>query len=183
MRGLILDVRFNPGGLLESAQQVSSLFLLPDQLICYTEGRDPKRRKYYYAQPGPLRLPEVPLVVLINGSSASASEIVAGCLHDHGRATLIGEKTFGKGTVQEPLPLVSGSVLHLTVARYYTPSKQVIHGRGIEPDLAVSVAEDKEHQFYRADGGGPDTAQRDAQLRRALQFLHERQTPAAPAAP
>ena len=142
MRGLILDLRNNPGGLLSAAVEVSQQFLRRGDLIVYTQGRDGRRGQRYTArQRNPLL--ELPMVVLINEGSASASEIVAGALQDHRRAVLIGEKTFGKGSVQSVLPLGDGSALRLTTAQYYTPSERVIDELGIEPDILVPVTPDE----------------------------------------
>lgn len=138
MRALVLDLRNNPGGLLNAAIDVAQQFLKRGDLVVFTQGRDGRRGQRYTARErGPFL--DFPMVVLINEGSASASEIVAGALQDHRRAVLIGEKTFGKGSVQSVLPLDDGSALRLTTARYYTPSERVIDERGIEPDIVVSI--------------------------------------------
>jgi len=134
-KGLILDLRNNPGGLLDQAVAVSDLFL-PEGLIVYTEGRDTENQLRFQATAEGTE-PEYPLILLINEGSASASEIVAGALHDHGRALLLGEKTFGKGSVQTIIPLSDHSGLRLTTARYFTPSGTSIQARGISPDIEV----------------------------------------------
>ncbi|GAB4166496.1 MAG: S41 family peptidase [Geothermobacteraceae bacterium] len=135
LSGLILDLRNNPGGLLDQAVAVADTFL-KDGLIVYTEGRDPESvLRFSAADDG--NEPDCPLVVLINSGSASASEIVAGALHDHGRALIMGTRSFGKGSVQTIIPLESGAGLRLTTARYYTPSGTSIQARGIEPDVVV----------------------------------------------
>lgn len=138
MEAMILDLRNNPGGLLSAARDVAQLFLRRGDLIVYTQGRDGRRGERYTARE---RNPFLgfPMVVLINEGSASASEIVAGALQDHSRAILVGEKTFGKGSVQSVLPLDDGSALRITTAQYYTPSERVIDERGIEPDIVVSI--------------------------------------------
>lgn len=139
LEALILDLRNNPGGLLNSAIDVAQQFLRRGDLVVFTQGRDGRRGQRYTARErNPLM--DIPMVVLINEGSASASEIVAGALQDHNRAILIGEKTFGKGSVQSVLPLGDGSALRITTAQYYTPSERVIDGRGIEPDIVVAIS-------------------------------------------
>ncbi|HNT34919.1 MAG TPA: S41 family peptidase [bacterium] len=133
----ILDLRSNPGGLLEAAIGVTDLFLEKGLLITYTVPRDEAGKKEWYAS-GQTDYSKQPLVVLINRGSASASEIVTGALKDHHRATVIGEKSFGKGSVQEIIDLPDGSALKLTVAKYHTPSGICIHEMGIEPDITVA---------------------------------------------
>jgi len=141
LRGLILDLRNDPGGLLEQAVQVADEFL-SSGLIVYTQGRNPQQNMRFYARPGQEgEAPDLPLVVLINEGSASASEIVAGALKDQKRAVIVGTKSFGKGSVQTILPLEDGSALRLTTALYYTPSGQTINEKGIIPDVAVSEIE------------------------------------------
>ena len=141
MQALILDLRNNPGGLLTSAVEVSQKFLRRGDLIVFTLGRNEKQQQVFRAK-GRYRFGDLPMVVLVNGGSASASEIVAGALQDHKRAMLIGEKTFGKGSVQSVLPLDDGAAIRLTTAKYYTPSKRVIHEKGIEPDIVVPMNPD-----------------------------------------
>jgi len=138
LQGLLLDLRNNPGGLLDQAVRVADRFL-GDGLIVSTEGRGGKELEQARAHVAGTE-PAYPLVVLVNGGSASASEIVAGALQDHGRAVLLGAKTFGKGSVQTVIDLDDGSGLKLTIARYYTPSHRSIHGKGIEPDVAIAEA-------------------------------------------
>jgi carboxyl-terminal processing protease len=134
IEGLVLDLRNNPGGLLSQAVKVSDLFL-ESGMIVYTEGRLDNQKQKYFAHPGGYT--EFPVVVLVNGGSASASEIVAGALQDHGRAVVLGTKTFGKGSVQTILPLESGAALRLTTAMYFTPSGRSIQVTGIEPDIKL----------------------------------------------
>jgi carboxyl-terminal processing protease len=141
LKGLILDLRNNPGGLLESAIQVSDAFLDKTQnkkedLIVYTEGRLPGSRFTAVANPGDV-LKQAPIVVLINNGSASASEIVAGALKDHKRAVIVGKPSFGKGSVQTVLPLDSKTGIKLTTALYYTPSGVSIQAEGIKPDIVI----------------------------------------------
>ena len=135
---LVLDLRNDPGGLLNQAVQVSDLFLDKGQLIVYTEGRIKNQDLRFSAEHG-AQFPKVPMVVLVNGGSASASEIVAGALQDWKRALVLGTKTFGKGSVQTVIPLSDGSGLRLTTAKYYTPKGRSIHGTGIVPDIIVEA--------------------------------------------
>src|SRR5690606_133949 len=152
-KGLVLDLRNDPGGLLDAAIGVSSVFLQPNVLVVSTKGRIPSANREYYAKRSdymryfsaggdPLSgTPEwtrtVPMVVLVNVGSASASEIVAGALQDHGRAKVLGNRTFGKGSVQSVLPLGEDTGIKLTTARYYTPKGRSIQVTGVEPDIAV----------------------------------------------
>jgi carboxyl-terminal processing protease len=133
IRGLILDLRNNPGGILDGAVAVADAFLT-EGVIVSTRGRDERDNLEYEATPRDA-LEDVPIVVLVNSGSASASEIVAGALQDHARAVVMGDKTFGKGSVQTILPLNNGAALKITTARYYTPSGRSIQATGIEPDI------------------------------------------------
>ena len=135
---LILDLRNDPGGLLNQAVSVSEMFLDKGQLIVYTKGRSQNQDLRFTADPSNA-FPKVPMVVLVNGGSASASEIVAGALQDWKRAVLLGTKTFGKGSVQTVIPLSDGSGLRLTTAKYFTPQGRSIHGTGITPDIVVEI--------------------------------------------
>ena len=137
LKGLVLDLRNNPGGLLTQAVRISDLFL-DSGLIVYTEGRIEAQKQKYYAQKEGSWM-DFPIVVLVNGGSASASEIVAGALQDHKRAVVLGTKTFGKGSVQTILPLDDNSALRLTTARYYTPNGRSIQATGIVPDIVVEA--------------------------------------------
>ena len=151
LRGLVLDLRNDPGGLLNSAVGVSAAFLPPKALVVSTDGRtDDARRKYFavpddylrgsrddYIRNVPASIKTVPMVVLVNGGSASASEIVAGALQDHKRAVVMGTQSFGKGSVQTILPLNSNAAIKLTTARYFTPSGRSIQAKGIVPDIVV----------------------------------------------
>ncbi len=136
LRGLVLDLRNNPGGVLNAAVAVSNTFLNKG-LIVYTKGRTPDSNMTFAASPGGDFLHGAPMVVLVNGGSASASEIVAGALQDNRRAIIMGTKTFGKGSVQTIIPLSDGSALRLTTARYYTPNGDSIQDRGITPNVIV----------------------------------------------
>jgi carboxyl-terminal processing protease len=136
LAGYVVDLRNNPGGLLDQAVSVSSAFLARGEVVS-TRGRNPEETQRFTAKGGDL-IKGKPLVVLVNGGSASASEIVAGALHDHKRATLIGTRSFGKGSVQTIIPLGAGNgALALTTARYYTPSGRSIQAQGIAPDIEV----------------------------------------------
>ncbi len=151
LKGLILDLRNDPGGLLNGAVAVTAAFVKPDALVVYTEGRTPDakmqltaRRENYlrpmqadYLKNLPQGVKQVPMVVLVNSGSASASEIVAGALQDHKRAVVMGTRTFGKGSVQTILPLGNGTAIKLTTARYFTPNGRSIQAKGIEPDIVV----------------------------------------------
>ncbi|HDS09682.1 MAG TPA: S41 family peptidase [Firmicutes bacterium] len=136
VKGIILDLRYNPGGYLSSAVDVSDLFLPGGKVIVSVKGRSQKSIRDYYST-NVDRFTEQPMVVLINIGSASASEIVSAALRDNKRAVLIGEKSFGKGSVQNIFPLADGSAARITIAKYYTPTGICIHGLGIEPDVKV----------------------------------------------
>jgi carboxyl-terminal processing protease len=138
IEGFILDLRNNPGGLLDQAISVSDAFLEKGEIVS-TRGREKEKAQRYNAESGDIT-DGLPLVVLINGGSASASEIVAGALHDHNRAILIGERTFGKGSVQTIQRIPGHGAIRLTIARYYTPSGISIQAKGIEPDINVPPA-------------------------------------------
>ncbi|MBU0678108.1 MAG: S41 family peptidase [Verrucomicrobia bacterium] len=139
MESLIIDLRNNPGGLLNAAIEVSQKFLKRGDLVVFTRGREEETKQKYVSR-GRYHYLDFPIVILVNGGSASASEIVSGALQDHKRAILVGERTFGKGSVQSVLPQDDGSAIRLTTAKYYTPSERVIHERGIEPDIVVSMS-------------------------------------------
>ena len=165
-KGFILDLRNNPGGLLNGAVGVSAAFLPKGELVVYTEGRtaDAKMRltanPENYAKGGPKEdylknlpadIKSVPMVVLVNGGSASASEIVAGALQDHKRAIIMGTQTFGKGSVQTILPMNNGTAIKLTTARYFTPKGRSIQAKGIVPDIVVEDAADSGFNLREAD--------------------------------
>lgn len=150
MKALVLDLRDNPGGLLEQAEKVCEKFLPRNELIVTTEGRGETPRTEYHAQGTGKRI-DLPMVVLVNGNSASAAEIVSGCLQDLQpltHAIVVGEQTFGKGSVQSILPLADGSALRLTTAKYYTPSHKVIHEHGITPDILVPMSPQDEADLH-----------------------------------
>jgi carboxyl-terminal processing protease len=141
---LVLDLRFNPGGLLSSAVEVAGEFLPGGALVAYTEGRSASAERRYLA-PGKGRKPrEYPVAVLVNGSSASGAEIVAGALKDSDRALLVGETTFGKGSVQSVVSLPDGSAVRMTTAKYFTPGEQPIHEKGVAPHVRAPMSADEE---------------------------------------
>ena len=164
LKGLVLDVRADPGGLLNQAVAVSAAFLPKDSLVVYTDGRTPDARmrltasRENYQRRGddwfrdlPAGVKKVPMVVLVDGGTASASEIVAGALQDHKRATVMGAPTFGKGSVQTILPIGANAGLKLTTARYYTPAGRSIQAKGIEPDLVVDDGRDTVNRIREAN--------------------------------
>ncbi|MGE3540867.1 MAG: S41 family peptidase [Candidatus Tectimicrobiota bacterium] len=178
IKSLVLDLRNNPGGLLEQAIAVANVFLESGQLIVYTKGRLPNQNMKGFAKSDGLHV-SYPVVVIINGGSASASEIVAGALQDLNRATIIGTQSFGKGSVQTIIPLSDGSGLRLTTAKYYTPKGGEIHGKGITPDVVVERPQETEPQDNDAKSPrsrrhielpGDDLSD-DPQLQKAVDFL------------
>ncbi|HEY3062560.1 MAG TPA: S41 family peptidase [Chloroflexota bacterium] len=142
-RGIVLDVRSNPGGYLSSAVDVTSAFVRDGVVLYQQRGPDASERKTYRAN-GSAQAPDVPLVVLVDAGSASAAEIVAAALRDNQRALLVGQKTFGKGTVQEQHPLSDASQLRVTVAQWLTPSGRAIQGQGLLPDVEVTPVDDRD---------------------------------------
>jgi carboxyl-terminal processing protease len=158
VRGLIFDMRGNPGGLLREAVRVSSLFL-PDKELVLIERFSDGSEDLYRAEGRPIVPADLPIVVLVNEGSASASEIVSGALQDTGRAVLLGTTTFGKGSVQLPHNLSDGSLMRVTIARWYTPKDRSIDGTGLEPDIVLELSEEDIE------------AEEDPQLDRALQLL------------
>ncbi|ROH86306.1 S41 family peptidase [Pseudomethylobacillus aquaticus] len=191
LQGLVLDMRNNPGGLLNAAVGVSAAFLPKNELVVYTEGRteDAKMRlsatpqdyvrggpKDDYLRDLPADFKTVPMVVLVNGGSASASEIVAGALQDHKRAVIMGTQSFGKGSVQTILPMNNGTAIKLTTARYFTPKGRSIQAKGIVPDILVEES--------TLTGGQAAVGLREADLNHHLSNPKETEAePAAPAAP
>jgi carboxyl-terminal processing protease len=177
LNGLILDMRNDPGGLLDQAVRVAEHFVEEGQMIVYTEGREKDSKMQFTARKGS-KEPKYPMVVLINGGSASASEIVAGALQDHKRAIVMGTQSFGKGSVQTIIPLSDESGLRLTTARYFTPKGRSIQAKGITPDIVVERLElpkesadkkagmhirekDLENHFEGEDKGAPKDAKKD----------------------
>jgi carboxyl-terminal processing protease len=185
LRALVLDLRNNPGGLLTSAVEVVEPFFRRGDLVVYTEGREKTSRMELRAKSRGEPL-DIPVVVLVNGGSASASEIVAGALRDTNRAVLVGEKTFGKGSVQTVFPLRDGAGLRLTTARYFTPGGAVIHEKGIEPDVVEVLTPEQEKAVFlrRLRPDVTDAAEfeakfgvppaEDTQLAAAVSLLKER---------
>lgn len=187
LKGLVLDLRNNPGGLIDAAVGVSAAFLPPKSLVVYSEGRIADSKRKYYADapeysrgaPDVLKnLPKgvrtVPMVVLLNGGSASASEIVAGALQDYKRAKLLGIRSFGKGSVQSIFPIVQGETgVKLTIAKYFTPLGRSIQAKGIEPDFEVDETRD----------GSSEPFFREADLNRHLANPNEREPEAQASAP
>jgi len=181
LRGLVLDLRNDPGGLLNGAVGISAAFLPAKVLVVSTDGRTDDARRKYVASPEdyirarnedylralPAGVKQVPMVVLVNGGSASASEIVAGALQDHKRATIMGTQTFGKGSVQTIMPLGNSTAIKLTTARYYTPNGRSIQAKGIEPDIIVD------------DPDQPQTRVREADLAKHLDGSRNPDAPAA----
>lgn len=154
MKGLVVDLRSNPGGLMDSVVDTLNVFM-PKGLLVYTEDRAGERTEYSSEGGSPI---EIPLAVLVNGNSASASEIFAGAVKDYGVGTLVGTVTFGKGIVQKTYTMADGSAVKMTTAYYYTPKGECIHGKGIRPDVEVKP---------RADGG------EDVQLQRAVEICRK----------
>ncbi len=179
IKGMVIDVRNNPGGLLVSAIAVSSIFLKNGVEVVSTSGHLPSSQKSFTTQNVP-KAPVWPMVILINGASASAAEIFAGSMRDHRRAVLAGTKSFGKGSVQTIMPLgKKEGALRLTTAKYYTPSKKVIHGRGIMPDIHIPLSGKEQYLLNSGHLGrsiSPDDqiqkfVSNDTQLNRALDIL------------
>ncbi|MBI2204340.1 MAG: S41 family peptidase [Candidatus Rokubacteria bacterium] len=171
MRSLILDLRNNPGGLLTAAVEVSEKFVDDGKLVVYTEGRvrNQNMRFSAHAKKGYNALP---MVVLVNQGSASASEIVAGALQDWGRAMVVGTQTFGKGSVQTIIPLSDGSGLRLTTAKYFTPKGRSIHGKGITPDIVVELPKLDPTKDRPLPGPDPiEELKKDIQVQRALDVI------------
>jgi len=174
MEALVLDLRYNPGGLLGSAVDVCGEFLDPNTLIVSTEGRTPSRE--YRTASTSTSQREYPIVVLTNYASASGSEIVAGALKDLGRALLVGETTFGKGSVQSVVSLPDGSAARLTTAKYFTPSRKLIHEHGVSPHIRATLTHDQETALLRSRRKGEESTTQprppaDPQLDRAVDAL------------
>lgn len=148
MQALVLDLRNNPGGLLNSAVDVCGQFLPPNTKVVSTQGRVASQQHDYSTSGAKKERPSFPMVVLINEGSASGAEIVAGALKDLHRAVLVGETTFGKGSVQNVMQLPDGSAVRFTTAKYYTPSKQVIQGNGVAPNIRVAMTAEQERSLF-----------------------------------
>jgi len=184
MDSLVLDVRNNPGGLLDSAIQITDMLLPADLVIVSTRGRDSKEEYTFSSKEKSLLSDKEPMVVLINEGSASGSEILAGALQDHNRAVLLGQKTFGKGSVQSVIPMSDGSAVRITTSKYYLPSGRSIHEKGIEPDIEVeeitmelSVEESSKLLFDKIEKEGKEdlsteeAQEYDYQLKRAIDLI------------
>jgi carboxyl-terminal processing protease len=182
MKGLVLDLRGNPGGLLTSAVEVTEKFVDDGKLVVYTEGRVRNQNMRFAAHAKKPRS-TLPMVILVNQGSASASEIVAGALQDYGRAIVVGTQTFGKGSVQTIIPLSDGAGLRLTTAKYFTPKGRTIHGKGIAPDIIVELPKDPEGKPKLPSLDPMEDLKKDVQLQRALDVIKtmhiiEKQRPA-----
>jgi len=164
MKGLIVDLRYNPGGLLDSVLDVTSNFLKKGQLVVYLKDRFDVRQDYKALFDGDVNLP---MVVVVNGYSASASEIFAGCLKDLKRATIVGEKTYGKGVVQQVFDLKDGSALKMTVSQYFTPSGNTINKKGVKPDVEVKPAKGYENKLEIP-------LDKDIQLQKAIEVIKQK---------
>jgi carboxyl-terminal processing protease len=179
MQALILDLRNNPGGLLNSAVDVCGQFLPPNTKVVSTQGRVSSQQHDYATSTVSKPRPNFPMVLLVNEGSASGAEIVAGALKDLRRAVLVGETTFGKGSVQNVLQLPDGSAVRFTTAKYYTPSRQVIQGNGVTPNIRVGMTAEQERALYGLRNAGnvkPDDETniiktKDPQMLRAIDAL------------
>src|SRR5437667_861205 len=191
MQALILDLRNNPGGLLNSAVDVCAQFLPPSTKVVSTQGRVASQQHDYSTSGAKKERPNFPMVLLVNEGSASGAEIVAGALKDLHRAVLVGETTFGKGSVQNVMQLPDGSAVRLTTAKYYTPSKQVIQGNGVTPNIRVAVTAEQERALFALRNAGnvkPEDETKiikikDAQMLRAIDALKGVMTYAQQSAP
>ena len=163
IQGLVIDLRNNPGGLLDSAVDVAGKFVPPNTVIVSTKGRTPDQDQEFRAR-AQREHPDYPIVDLINGYSASGAEIVAGALKDLHRAILVGETTFGKGSVQTVQPLGNNVGLRLTMAKYYTPSKKTIHEVGVAPDIEVPISDAEERRIVLAEAKRPLTPEEQAEV-------------------
>jgi carboxyl-terminal processing protease len=182
VKGIILDLRNDPGGLLSEAVNVADLFLPEGKLVVYTKGRKGETQKYF-SRRKPVVPDDLPVIVLINKGSASASEIVAGALQDYKRAIIVGEKSFGKASVQNIIPLEDGSAVKITVAYYYTPLGRLIHKKGIVPDVQVAMDEKQEEALQEAirqkklegKSGLILIPEKDPQLSKAIELIRSGQ--------
>jgi carboxyl-terminal processing protease len=179
MQALILDVRNNPGGLLNSAVDVCGQFLPPKSKVVSTQGRMPSQQHDYSTSGARKERPNFPMALLINEGSASGAEIVAGALKDLHRAVLVGETTFGKGSVQNVMQLPDGSAVRFTTAKYYTPSRQIIQGNGVAPNIRVALTTEQERALFalrNAENVKPEDEKsiiktKDPQMLRAIDAL------------
>ncbi len=185
LQGIIVDVRNNPGGLLDSAVAISDYFLPKGKLIVYTKGRIPESIKKYYSLHDPIIPTDIPVVMLVNRGTASAAEILTGALRYNDRAIVVGEKTFGKGSVQTLYPLDMGYAVKITTAKYYMPNHKCIDGKGIEPDIEVKLSqkdietlkkefkEMEEHPERTEEIRKKQENRIDNQLKRAIEVIKE----------
>jgi len=185
LQGIIVDVRNNPGGLLDSAVAISDYFLPKGDLIVYTKGRIPESIKKYYSLHDPLIPLNIPVVMLVNGGTASAAEILTGALRYNDRAIVVGEKTFGKGSVQTLYPLEMGYAVKITTAKYYMPNHKCIDGKGIEPDIKVKLSQEdikvlkkefkemEEHPERTEEIRKEQEKRIDNQMKRAIEVIKE----------
>ncbi len=183
--GIIVDVRNNPGGLLDSAVAISDYFLPRGKLIVYTKGRIPQSIKKYVSLNDPVIPTDIPVVMLVNGGTASAAEILTGALRYNNRAVVVGEKTFGKGSVQTLYPLDMGYAVKITTAKYYMPNHQCIDGKGIKPDIEVKLSKEdveklkkefkemEEHPEKTEEIRREREKRLDAQIKRAMEVIKE----------
>jgi carboxyl-terminal processing protease len=185
LSGIIVDVRNNPGGLLDAAVAISDYFLPKGKLIVYTKGRVPESNRKYYSVNKPILSTDIPVVMLVNGGSASAAEILTGALRYNGRAIVVGEKTFGKGSVQTLYPLEMGYAVKITTAKYYMPNHKCIDGKGIKPDIEVKLSKEDIETFKKEAKEIEEHPEKmeeirknrenriDNQLRRAIEVIKE----------
>ena len=179
MQALVVDLRFNPGGLVQSAIDTCGIFLPPRTMVVYTEGRDAAAHQEFFTNAQAKPRGNFPIVVLVNGESASASEIVAGAMKDLRRAIIVGQTTFGKGLVQAQFQLPDGSGMRLTVARYFTPNHETIQEQGVKPDIVASMSRQEERALLLRQRGSflnPSEKdlvahEKDEQLDRAVDAL------------
>ena len=167
MKGLIIDLRNNPGGILDEGVNTAGLFLNDGDVVTYTLNKRGKREDYKVDKGETGRTYDVPIVILINGGSASASEVMTGALSSYKKATIIGEKSYGKGIVQSVMGMGNDGILSVTVARYYTPDGECIHGTGIEPDIKVEMDAEKTARLSALDKS------QDDQLKAAIDYLNK----------
>ncbi|NQZ57014.1 MAG: S41 family peptidase [Lentisphaeraceae bacterium] len=179
IEGLIIDVRANPGGVLVGAVQMCSNFIKKDELVLFTKGRVANSQSKYFSEDGKKFL-DLPLVILIDGNSASAAEILSSCLKDYNKAVLVGERTFGKGSVQTIVDLSDGSSLRYTIAKYFTKSKRIIHEVGIPADVEVKLSRKERYSLYENLGKFLPTQKemkehdiKDIQLQAGLKIIQE----------
>lgn len=170
-KGIIIDLRNDPGGLLTTAIVIADMLLPEGKMIVYTKGRTPRSNEEFYSESPPVIPEDLPVVLIVNKGSASASEILTGALRDNNRALAVGDKTYGKASVQTLIPLSDGSCLKLTTAHYYTPSGKLIMWKGITPDIVVHMTEEEERARLKAE--------RDAKLKGKTQDIKDPQLDAA----